>query len=978
MGNKPNKGDKDNSKGGGELFKPVEPPPSARPPRREREGQVLGIQELDDISRNASDENFKKTKVVRPSEDISNILDDQNLVGASSNTASNAPAGAVTDAASIAIEATGELPSSSSIEKTCDTAETYNNSTCIESVTAPAVKETTVASTAVTDCSGVDITERSLTNHTTERSLTNPSPPTGQPPSYISPRFTLPLHTNVPTLPTSNAGRVNNEDATLRSQRDDMMKSNRLSNTGSKKSPRFSGNKKNNMNMEKKRMNMRGNNDNTGSNSVSNNSGGARVHKQDEIDYRLTEGANRRNAMADCEAVCSCISEGIYVGGHKIARSAEIIGSFNITQIVNCSASVVQNYFDDDSNITYLALNMVDGRQDDISWFVCDVIKFVENGRRCNLNTLIHCEKGISRSCSFSIAYLMWKNKISMKEAFSRVKSNRSVCNPNSAFTCQLLELGELFSVEGKLIPLVWRCASHGEYDPSCPVLKVCRRVDDRKPITPVSSLLDPQGVFVIRHFSFNADRGGVRANNRNGNEKGRGGDKRKGSRRQVSGPGRSQGQRESGSTNTEDMCNYLYVWQGEEASDEVVLLVERKLEDFRSIFVSESCEIVLIKQGKETEDFWKACKRQASDAKNNFIFDDLYKLSNMSIDEVEGEYRHEQQRSSGDNAAGLEVMGDSPLKKFKPHIRNYREDMETLNLQSNSPVSGSVSQQMKDLSINIPEGKLKDRDSTVGNESSKIAAESHTKKFSLPLASIQPEISPSIRERHPDFVDVLRAPVSSEELIQLKRSGNSSDLSVNKSVSTSSPDRNNEEVIKYTSHIDSNDDMKIASPKMTVPSLALPSIEISSQSPCEPQLKQGDRDVDDCIPRVDKSRLLQAVKSDDIENSHGRMVNEKMEWSDLGPYDQQDLDEDSIFLLVHPGGKNYIWVGSKYRGADEVAVDGGALVRTLAHEINDGDLNNANVNIYFLKQDILDEQKCSIIVSGAETEEFWEIFDSN
>ena len=168
-------------------------------------------------------------------------------------------------------------------------------------------------------------------------------------------------------------------------------------------------------------------------------------------------GANRRNAMADCEAVCSCVFEGVFVGGHKIAQSAEVIGSFNITQIVNCSASVVQNYFIDDSNITYLSLNMVDGRQDDITWFMCDVINFVEVGRRSNLNTLIHCEKGISRSCSYSIAYLMWKKQMPMKDAFAHVKSNRSVCNPNSAFTCQLLELDELFSGQGRLQSLIWR-----------------------------------------------------------------------------------------------------------------------------------------------------------------------------------------------------------------------------------------------------------------------------------------------------------------------------------------------------------------------------------------------------------------------------------------------------------------------------------------------------------------------------------------
>ena len=65
MGNKPNKGDKDVGKGGGKLFKPVQPPPSSRPHRLDRENQALGIQELDDLSHHASDENFKKLRTYK-------------------------------------------------------------------------------------------------------------------------------------------------------------------------------------------------------------------------------------------------------------------------------------------------------------------------------------------------------------------------------------------------------------------------------------------------------------------------------------------------------------------------------------------------------------------------------------------------------------------------------------------------------------------------------------------------------------------------------------------------------------------------------------------------------------------------------------------------------------------------------------------------------------------------------------------------
>lgn len=51
---------------------------------------------------------------------------------------------------------------------------------------------------------------------------------------------------------------------------------------------------------------------------------------------------------------------------------------------------------------------MLDGRQDDISWFLCEIIRFIEVGRHGRHKTLLHCEKGISRSCSYAIAYLMW------------------------------------------------------------------------------------------------------------------------------------------------------------------------------------------------------------------------------------------------------------------------------------------------------------------------------------------------------------------------------------------------------------------------------------------------------------------------------------------------------------------------------------------------------------------------------------------
>ena len=130
--------------------------------------------------------------------------------------------------------------------------------------------------------------------------------------------------------------------------------------------------------------------------------------KSAHFDFSNTEGQNRRELIASCEDECSLITDFLYVGGFKVANSKAILMENKITRIINCSLCAVDNVFEHDEQFTYLSLNMLDGRQDDISWFVCEVINFIEIARRDKCNVLLHCERGISRSCSFAIAYVMW------------------------------------------------------------------------------------------------------------------------------------------------------------------------------------------------------------------------------------------------------------------------------------------------------------------------------------------------------------------------------------------------------------------------------------------------------------------------------------------------------------------------------------------------------------------------------------------
>jgi hypothetical protein len=61
----------------------------------------------------------------------------------------------------------------------------------------------------------------------------------------------------------------------------------------------------------------------------------------------------------------------------------------------------------------------------------------VEAGRK----VYVHCFAGISRSSFFVSAYLMLRENISFEEAVNRVRSVRSVCNPNvNLYDDELLE----------------------------------------------------------------------------------------------------------------------------------------------------------------------------------------------------------------------------------------------------------------------------------------------------------------------------------------------------------------------------------------------------------------------------------------------------------------------------------------------------------------------------------------------------------
>lgn len=478
---------------------------------------------------------------------------------------------------------------------------------------------------------------------------------------------------------------------------------------------------------------------------------------------------------------------------------------------------VVDNYFIDKQDMKYLSLNMVDGRQDDVAWFLCEVLHFIEGGRKAGAKTLLHCEKGISRSCSFAIAYYMWDRSCTFREAFDYVKSKRGVCNPNTSFTCNLLELEHLFNEEQIFSPLLFRCAEHAAHDENRPVLKLCRADDSRQILTPKLSLLDPRGVFVVRA---------------------------------------------SGATTKS--CSQLYIWRGSEASDRVVEITHKFALLFRGIFVEEDAEINVISEGCEPEPFWDSVEHDISFVKSGVLsFSDLFTVSSIAHD---------------DTSKTSSPVKDSTNPNSLSSDQLLVTDQSFGNLSdANSNTSSPAKLYIKPLSV-----VTTDETASLAKKLGGDIDNSNQKKvnaFVLPIAKIEPEISPSIRERHPEFVDVLRGPVSAEELVQIKRSGTSGEI-IGETALVSPEKEVNLEIVKLCMSNSGN---------MCLPVLPLPDTKEHGNSAATTyRSSEG--------ANFDKPRLFQAVTFDDS--------GDHFKWLSMGVYDDNDLDEASesshVYTNIH------------------------------------------------------------------------------
>lgn len=127
----------------------------------------------------------------------------------------------------------------------------------------------------------------------------------------------------------------------------------------------------------------------------------------------------------------------LLIGSQDVALDETELEKYEITHILNL-ASLVENRFPE--KYEYLHIEVRDLPDSNIIQYFPECISFINKAKNTDGRVLVHCNAGVSRASSVTIAYVMHFSKIGYNEAFKLVKTQRNCIQPNIGFVKQLHE----------------------------------------------------------------------------------------------------------------------------------------------------------------------------------------------------------------------------------------------------------------------------------------------------------------------------------------------------------------------------------------------------------------------------------------------------------------------------------------------------------------------------------------------------------
>ena len=179
---------------------------------------------------------------------------------------------------------------------------------------------------------------------------------------------------------------------------------------------------------------------------------------------------------------CACVlNDFYYFGNMAFAKEKELLDELGITHILSLTRQRLPE--DIRRNFSWKQIQVSDTPQTSIAHTFDSAFEHIEEARQSGGKVFVHCRAGVSRVSCVTIAYLMYSEKMFLKDAYLRVKRARPVAHPNKGFLAQLVEFEahlhgkELAKgVDMRELPYaVWERVEHLWLNNPIPPMEVCR-----------------------------------------------------------------------------------------------------------------------------------------------------------------------------------------------------------------------------------------------------------------------------------------------------------------------------------------------------------------------------------------------------------------------------------------------------------------------------------------------------------------------
>ncbi|XP_073951233.1 LOW QUALITY PROTEIN: dual specificity protein phosphatase Mpk3-like [Choristoneura fumiferana] len=128
----------------------------------------------------------------------------------------------------------------------------------------------------------------------------------------------------------------------------------------------------------------------------------------------------------------------LYLGNSSNSEDCDALARHNIKYVLNVTPDLPNAFEEAGGAISYLKIPIADHWSQNLAVHFPQAIRFIEEAMSARCGVLVHCVAGVSRSVTVTLAYLMQRHRLSLRDAFELVRARKTDIAPNFHFMRQL------------------------------------------------------------------------------------------------------------------------------------------------------------------------------------------------------------------------------------------------------------------------------------------------------------------------------------------------------------------------------------------------------------------------------------------------------------------------------------------------------------------------------------------------------------